>query len=50
MSNCQTHENHNHVHGAGCGHTAIRHGDHIDYLHDGHLHHEQNGHYYEHVL
>ena len=50
MSNCQTHENHNHVHGAGCGHTAIRHNGHVDYLHDGHLHHEHNGHYDEHVL
>lgn len=28
-----------HVHGPGCGHIAIRHGDHIDYLRDGHLHH-----------
>jgi hypothetical protein len=33
-----THENHTHVHGPGCGHTAIAHGDHTDYLHDGHLH------------
>lgn len=28
-----------HVHGPGCGHVAIRHGDHIDYLHDGQLDH-----------
>jgi|694.fasta_scaffold19903_4 hypothetical protein len=34
------HENHDHVHGANCGHTAIQHGDHVDYLHDGHLHHQ----------
>ena len=35
-----THENHTHVHGAQCGHTAIKHGDHVDFLHDGHLHHQ----------
>ena len=29
---------HIHVHGPGCGHTAVLHGDHVDYLHDGHLH------------
>ena len=33
-----THGGHDHPHGSGCGHTAIRHGDHTDYLHDGHLH------------
>jgi hypothetical protein len=32
-------ETHDHTHGPGCGHTAIRHGDHVDYLHDGELHH-----------
>ncbi len=35
-----THLNHGHVHGIKCGHTAIRHEDHVDYLHDGHLHHQ----------
>ncbi|OSI15250.1 hypothetical protein [Neisseria dumasiana] len=50
MSNCKTHPDHEHVHGSGCGHTAIKHGDHVDYLHDGHLHHEHNGHYDEHSL
>jgi hypothetical protein len=35
---------HSHVHGAGCGHTAITHGTHIDYLHDGHLHTPHDGH------
>ncbi|MDO5069539.1 Uncharacterised protein [Neisseria zoodegmatis] len=50
MSDCKTHPNHEHVHGKGCGHTAIKHGDHVDYLHDGHLHHEHNGHYDEHRL
>lgn len=28
-----------HTHGPGCGHEAVPHGDHIDYLVDGHLHH-----------
>jgi hypothetical protein len=29
-----------HTHGAGCGHTAIRHEGHTDYLQDGHLQHQ----------
>ena len=33
-----------HVHGPGCGHEAIPHADHIDYLVDGHLHHPHDGH------
>ncbi|MDX2268079.1 MAG: hypothetical protein NW208_08225 [Bryobacter sp.] len=33
-----------HVHGPGCGHEAVPHGDHVDYLVDGHLHHPHNGH------
>jgi hypothetical protein len=41
---------HSHVHGDGCGHTAIRHDDHIDYLHDGHLHHPHGDHVDEHVI
>lgn len=45
------HENHDHQHGEGCGHTAIRHGDHLDYLHDGHLHHQNaDGSVEEHTL
>ncbi len=36
-----THSDHNHEHGPNCGHTAIEHGDHVDYLHDGHLHHQE---------
>lgn len=31
-------DDHPHEHGPGCGHKAVRHGDHSDYLHDGHLH------------
>ncbi|HDL3336001.1 TPA: hypothetical protein PW602_000237 [Mannheimia haemolytica] len=41
---CKTHANHEHEHGEGCGHTAIKHNDHIDYLHDGHLHHKHGDH------
>jgi hypothetical protein len=28
-----------HVHGAGCKHEAVPHGDHTDYVVSGHLHH-----------
>lgn len=33
-----------HVHGANCGHETVPHGDHRDYLVDGHLHHPHGGH------
>lgn len=33
-----------HTHGPGCGHEAVAHGDHTDYIVDGHLHHEHAGH------
>jgi hypothetical protein len=39
-----THEPHAHQHTAGCGHTAIQHGDHVDYLHEGHLHRLHSNH------
>ena len=46
-----THDNHEHTHGEGCGHTRIQHGDHIDYLHDGHLHHQtKDGTVEEHII
>ncbi len=38
MTTHATHSAHTHVHGSDCGHPAIRHADHVDYLHDGHLH------------
>lgn len=47
---CNVHADHSHRHGTDCGHTAIRHGDHVDYLHDGHLHHVHNDHVDEHRL
>lgn len=33
-----------HVHGEGCGHEPVPHGDHTDYLVDGHLHHPHGDH------
>lgn len=33
-----------HKHGEGCGHEAVPHGDHIDYLVNGHLHSPCQGH------
>ncbi|WP_199520102.1 ArsR/SmtB family transcription factor [Fulvimarina endophytica] len=33
-----------HVHGPGCGHEAVPHGDHIDYIVDGRLHHPHGDH------
>ncbi|MFM8572632.1 MAG: hypothetical protein ACKOAU_13650 [Pirellula sp.] len=41
--NCMGHSP-EHIHGPGCGHPAVPHGDHVDYLVDGHLHHQHNGH------
>jgi zinc transport system permease protein len=29
---------HRHEHGPDCGHEAVQHGDHVDYVHDGHRH------------
>jgi hypothetical protein len=45
-----THEKHAHAHGPGCGHKAITHEDHTDFLHDGHLHHVHGDHVDEHVI
>ena len=39
---------HEHVHGEGCGHETVQHGDHLDYLHVGHRHAEHAGHFDEH--
>ena len=39
---------HAHEHGPECGHVAVRHVDHIDYVHDGHRHAEHGAHYDEH--
>jgi len=39
---------HAHVHGDDCGHPAVQHGDHVDYVHDGHRHAPHGEHYDEH--
>ena len=41
-------EPHRHEHGPGCGHPAVEHGDHVDYIHDGHRHAVHGSHYDEH--
>lgn len=41
-------EQHAHEHGDDCGHTAVEHGDHVDYVHDGHRHAPHGSHYDEH--
>jgi hypothetical protein len=40
---CREHET-GHTHGPGCGHTAVPHGDHVDYCVGDHLHHPHDGH------
>ena len=50
MTECTIHANHDHIHGENCGHAKIKHGDHYDFLHDGHLHHPHEDHIDEHVL
>jgi zinc transport system permease protein len=44
----QTTDDHPHEHGADCGHVAVPHGDHLDYVHDGHRHAVHGRHYDEH--
>jgi len=39
---------HDHDHGPGCGHVAVPHDDHVDYVHDGHRHAPHGTHYDEH--
>ena len=39
---------HPHEHGPDCGHLAVTHGDHVDYVHDGHRHAPHEKHYDEH--
>ncbi len=41
-------DEHPHEHGPDCGHVAVRHGDHVDYVHDGHRHAAHEKHYDEH--
>lgn len=44
------HDDHGHSHGEACGHIAIRHDDHLCYLHDGHLHCPVGGEVHEHRI
>lgn len=41
---------HGHIHSPGCGHLAVRHGDHVDYLHDGRLDHTHGDRHEIHTL
>lgn len=41
-------DEHPHQHGEDCGHVAVPHGDHVDYVHDGHRHAPHGKHYDEH--
>jgi zinc transport system permease protein len=41
-------EEHGHEHGEDCGHQAVPHEDHVDYIHDGHRHAVHGSHYDEH--
>ncbi len=41
-------ELHGHAHGDDCGHPAVEHGDHVDYVHGGHRHAMHGDHYDEH--
>jgi len=51
MADSTVHANHPHQHGPGCGHVGIEHAGHVDYLHDGHLHHQDaDGRVVEHQL
>jgi len=40
---CTSHPK-DHKHGPGCGHESVMHGDHMDYIVEGHLHHHHTGH------
>jgi len=39
-----------HVHGAGCGHTAVQHEGHTDYLDHGHLQHQEGNRVEDHSI
>ena len=41
-------ESHPHRHAPGCGHQAVQHGDHTDFIHEGHRHAVHADHYDEH--
>ncbi|ROP28300.1 hypothetical protein EDD30_1045 [Couchioplanes caeruleus] len=43
----QIHAEHDHKHGEECGHVGFRHGDHTDYVHEGHIHRWTQGNWEE---
>jgi len=46
---CQPHDGHGtHTHGDDCGHAAMAHDDHVDFVHDTHRHARHGGHWDEH--
>jgi hypothetical protein len=47
-SDHRVHPGHMHVHDVDCGHPAVVHGDHLDYVHAGHRHACHDMHYDEH--
>jgi hypothetical protein len=44
------HPEHIHTHSADCGHIAIEHEGHTDYVYEGHLHFPHEEHYDDHVI
>jgi hypothetical protein len=54
LAGCATHSKHaqahQHQHGLNCGHPAVQHDGHTDYLDGGHLHHAHGAHADEHVI
>lgn len=48
-ADCFPHDGHDaHAHGQDCGHLALEHEGHVDYMHDTHRHAEHGGHWDEH--
>jgi hypothetical protein len=44
----RTPDAHPHEHGPDCGHVAVEHDDHVDYVHDGHRHAQHDSHWDDH--
>lgn len=43
----EVHADHPHIHSESCGHPTVEHGDHLDYVHEGHWHHRHGDHWDE---
>jgi len=48
--NCTKHQEKEHKHSPNCGHKSVQHGDHVDYLHDGHMHHMAGDQVHDHCV